>query len=55
MSKEKTEKKAPDASAAYAKVNANCPAQRAVTRECQHPQTPLNINDQDWKYGIGLN
>ena len=55
MSKEKTEQKAPDASAAYAKVNSNCPSQRAVTRECQNPQTPRKITNEDWQYGIGLN
>ncbi len=31
------------------------PAQMRVTQECKHPVTPYKINDEDWKYGIGLN
>lgn len=57
MSNKDTTTKTPDVSAAFvfAKTNTNCPSQRAVTRECQNPQTPYKINDEDWKYGIGLN
>ena len=31
------------------------PAQMRVTQECKHPVTPYKINDEDWRYGIGLN
>jgi hypothetical protein len=57
MSKKETPSTTPKASAdlTYAKTATNCPSQRAVTRECQNPQTPYKINDEDWKYGIGLN
>jgi hypothetical protein len=57
MSNKETQNKTPKAGEAftYANTNKNCPAQRAVTRECQQPQMPLNINDEDWKFGIGLN
>lgn len=57
MSKKETQSTTPKASAdfTYAKTATNCPSQRAVTRECQNPKTPYKINDEDWKYGIGLN
>ncbi len=40
----------------YAGVKAaDSVVQQRVNKECQYPVTPYKINDEDWKYGIGLN
>ncbi|MGZ9097966.1 MAG: hypothetical protein ACXW30_06705 [Micavibrio sp.] len=54
--KNKTSLPTPGLDFTYAgKGQIETPAQMRVTQECKHPVTPYKINDEDWKYGIGLN
>ena len=55
MTKTADNKPAASLTTEYGKTNTQCPEQAAVTRECKQPQTPRQITDADWSYGIGLN
>ncbi|MDB5490387.1 MAG: hypothetical protein JWO78_236 [Micavibrio sp.] len=55
QSADKKEQKTAEYPFNFAAVKNDTPAQTAARRECQQPQTPRQLTQEDWQYGIGLN